>query len=128
MTTGAPSRARRLVRHLCLLTAVLVGVIISHPAVYAMCSVVHTRSLPAGSAAVALDLRAGHHCSTDSSGHSAQRCTTLPAGAALAPETAVPTVRLHQFSAEVPPDDGGAPPGLGTHLRPRLTELAVSRT
>ncbi|MEV7228159.1 hypothetical protein AB0M79_14210 [Polymorphospora sp. NPDC051019] len=127
MRSGAPWRLRQHLRRLCLLTAVLVGMIIVHPGICGTCPADHHGSHPAGSVTVVLEALSNQHCAADSSGHDVQRCAALPPGTA-APETAIPATRLLQSAPGGTSGRSVGEPAVGAHLRPSLIRLAVSRT
>ncbi|MDG4752739.1 hypothetical protein O7630_17495 [Micromonospora sp. WMMD718] len=113
----------RLSRVVCLLLVVLVALIAAHPVTGASAARRHTQPLAGVSVA-----HHGQDCPQDRPSHAEQACptqssSTTPVTASLIRPLTLTSRRLPPLPAErIHQDDPG------THLCPRLTQLAVSRT
>lgn len=116
----------RLSRALGLLVAVLVGLIVAHPGAEASSVSGHPKlSVVAG-------LGAAHHswdCPQELPGHADQSCATLSFSTAPVTATVTPPAMPVFMHLSLVPAKHVCQLGADSHhLRPRLTQLAVSRT
>lgn len=125
MARRETSTARRgdvpLRRRLALLAAILVALIAAHPGADATTPSAHS---PSAAASLA------HHssdCPEDDPSHAAQACPSLSSSTSPVTTPITPSLTPLALRLPTPPAQRIAETD-GTHLRPRLTQLAVSRT
>lgn len=118
-------RAVRLSRRLCLLVVVLVGLVLAHPSAEPADASAHTPSVTVGGATAAHD---GRDCPGERRGHTDQACPALSSSTVPVTVTVMPSIAPVTFHLTPTPGPRVGTTQTGTHLRPRLAQLALWRT
>lgn len=118
-------RAVRLSRRLCLLVVVLVGLVLAHPSTNITDTSGHAPSVTAGGASAVHD---GRDCPGERRGHADQVCPALSSSTVPVTVTVMPSVAPVAFRLTPTSVPRVGTTQAGSHLCPRLAQLALWRT
>ncbi|MEV7990192.1 hypothetical protein [Micromonospora sp. NPDC085948] len=118
-------RAAQHSRRLCLLVVVLVALVLAHPSTDTTAASGHTPSVTADNAMLAHDAR---DCPEERRGHGEQACPALSSSTAPVTGAVIPSVTPVALGLTPTPVSRVGTTQAGTHLRPRLAQLALWRT